>query len=143
LKTKLIIIVGLVGLAVAGFFLRIHPAEASVWRELSQRVPTQALTTNESQFIDDAIFARLTPEQDQVGHLRLENGDIWRFAFRSHHRLGGLDSFSVFAGPPGTFRVRGDYFCCDVQFPGQSLPKDSAGFLAFLRRVNSSVEPVQ
>jgi hypothetical protein len=118
-------------------------AEAAVWRDLSRSVPAQPLTPAESKNTDGPLSARLAPDDSEVGSIRLANGDIWRFAFRSHHLIGGPDSFSVFAGPSGTFRVRGDYFCCEVQFPEDALAKDSSEFIAFLRRVHPSVEPAQ
>jgi hypothetical protein len=140
-------ILGLLAVAVltvaAVFVQRTRAAEAAVWRELSQRVPAQALTSAEAQITNDALSARVTPEHDEVGHVQLPNGDTWRFAFRSHHLLDGPDSFSVFTGPLGTFRVRGAYFCCEVQFPSTPTPKDSAEFLAFLRSVHNSVEPAK
>lgn len=127
----------------AVFVLRSRAAEAAVWRELSASVPAQALTPSETQIINDAVSARVTPEHNEVGHVKLANGDTWRFAFRSHHLLDGPESFSVFTGPLGTFRVRGAYFCCEVQFSGTSTPKDSTHFLAFLRSAHDSVEPVE
>ena len=139
-----LIILTLLLAAVGAFFIspRIH--EAALWRQLSQRVPTQALSPAEAEITADAVSARLTPDGiDEVGHVRLGNGDIWRFAFRSHHLLGGSDSYSVFAGPAGIYRVRGDYFCCEVQFPSTTMPKDSAEFLTFLRRFHNSVERVK
>lgn len=114
-----------------------------MWRELSLLVPAQALTPSEAQITNDAVFAKVTPEHNEVGHVQLANGDIWRFAFRSHHLLDGPDSFSIFTGPLGTFRVRGAYFCCEVQFPSTPTPKDSTEFLAFLRSVHTSVEPAK
>jgi hypothetical protein len=51
--------------------------------------------------------------RDQTGHVKLANGEVWRFAFRSHD--DGEDSYSVFTGPEGSYRVRGDYFCCEVE----------------------------
>lgn len=138
-----LIIFGLAAAAVVGFLIHASTAEAALWRKLSLRVPTQALSPTEAQIKNDGVSSKLTPERDEIGHVQLGNGDIWRFAFRSHHLLGGPDSFSVFSGPPGTFRVRGDYFCCEVQFPGTPIPKDSSEFLAFLRSVHKSVEPAR
>jgi hypothetical protein len=136
-----LIILTLLLAAVGALFIgpRIH--EAAVWRQLSQRVPAQALSPAEAEITADAVSGRLTPDGvDEVGHVRLANGDIWRFAFRSHHLLHCSDSYSVFAGPAGIYRVRGDYFCCEVQFPSATMPKDSAEFLTFLRGVHNSVE---
>jgi hypothetical protein len=89
------------------------------------------------------VSATRTSEGDAVGQVLLANGDIWRFAFRSHHRIGGLNSYAVFNGPLGTFRVRGDYFCCEVQFPGDAPPEDSTALVTFLKRVNNSVQQVE
>ena len=122
---------------------RTRAAEAAVWRDLLHSVPAQPLTPAEVQITDGPLSARITPDNNEAGSIRLANGDTWRFAFRSHHVVGGPDSFSVFAGPSGTFRVRGDYFCCEVQIPDEALSKDSAAFVAFLHRVHPSVEPVK
>jgi hypothetical protein len=138
-----LVIVGLAAAAVASYFVREHAIEAAVWTELQNSVPAQSLTPTEAQIQFGAVASRSSPSGDQVGHVELPNGDIWRFAFRSHHTLGGPDSYSVFAGPSGTFRVRGDYFCCEVQFPGAPMPKDSGEFLALLRRVHRSVDPIR
>jgi len=140
-------ILGFLALAaviVAGVVVyRTRAAEAAVWRDLSRVVPAQPLAPAEAQFTDGPLFAKLAPDNNEIGSIRLNNGDTWRFAFRSHHLIGGPDSFSVFAGPSGTFRVRGDYFCCEVQFPRDTAFKDSAEFVAFLRRVHPSIKPVQ
>ena len=133
----------LVSAMVAIVVHRARAAEAAAWRELTRSVPAYPLTPTESELTDGPLSARLTPDRNEVGSIRLANGDIWRFAFRSHHLLGGPDSFSVFAGPSGTFRVRGTYFCCEVQLPAEAVSKDSAEFLTFLRRVHSSVELAQ
>ena len=127
----------------AVFIHRTRAAESAVWRDLLQAIPAQPLTPAESQITDGPLSARLTPDNNEAGSVRIANGDTWRFAFRSHHLVGGPDSFSVFAGPSGTFRVRGDYFCCEVQIPDDALSKDSAAFVAFLRRVHPSVEPAK
>ncbi len=137
-----LVVLCLAVLAVVGYFLRSNAVEKSIWRELSLQVPAQALTPAETRITSDAVSDGNTSGSDQIGHVRLGNGDVWRFAFRSHHAVNGPDSFSVFAGPLGTFRVRGDAFCCEVQFP-ESATKDSAEFLAFLRRTNGSVEAVK
>jgi hypothetical protein len=144
-KTKFFIlaVVAIIMIAIATFVLRGRSNETAVWQELFQHLPARPLTPAEIQITDEAVSARMTPENDEVGHIQLANGDIWRFAFRSHHLVGGPDSFSVFAGPPGVFRVRGDYFCCEVQLPNGPPPKDSAEFLAFLRHVHNSVEHVK
>lgn len=127
----------------AVFLQRNRTAESEIWRDLARCVPAQPLTPTESKVSDGPLSARFTPQNNEVGSIRLANGDIWCFAFRSHHLVGGPDSFSVFTGPTGTFRVRGDYFCCEVQLPGEADTKSSSDFISFLRRVHSSVEPIQ
>lgn len=136
-------LLAITAIAIFGYIRRVRAAEAAVWRDLLHLVPDQALTLAESHINDGPLSANLTPDQNQIGSIRLANGDTWRFAFRSHHLLGGPNSFSVFAGPSGTFRVRGDYFCCEVDIPGDAVPKDSTEFVAFLRRGHPSVTPVQ
>jgi hypothetical protein len=136
-------ILGFVAIVAAGLFFRAYAMEAAAWRALSERVPAHPLTPEETEVTFDGLSVRTITDGDQVGHIRLANGDIWRFAFRSHHHLAGPDSFSIFSGPTGAFQVRGDYFCCEVQFPGRPVSKDSNEFLALLRSVHKSVEPAK
>jgi hypothetical protein len=127
----------------AGILQRSRAAEAAAWRDLFHDVPAQPLAPTATQITDGPLSAKLASNNNEIGSIRLGNGDTWRFAFRSHHLMGGPDSFSAFAGPSGTFRVRGDYFCCEVQVPPEAVSKDSKEFVAFLRRVHPSVEPAQ
>ena len=130
----------LVSLAIV---LHIRAARAGIWRDLSALVPAAPITPSEAETTDGSLMAKFTADhKSELGSIHLANGDIWRFAFRSHHLIGGPDSYSVFAGPSGTFRVRGDYFCCEVQVPPEATSKDSSEFLAFLRRVHPSVTPI-
>lgn len=127
----------------AAFIYRDWAAEAEVWSQLHLILPAGPIAKTEAMISAGPLAARISPQGDEIGSIQLGNGDVWRFAFRSHHRLGGNDSYSVFAGPAGTFRVKGPWFCCEVQMPDDSVPKDSAEFLAFLRRGHTFVAPVQ
>jgi hypothetical protein len=135
-----LIILGAIAATVLAFFIRAHVGEEAVWRKLTKSVPLQPLTSAEIKLTNDHVYSRDTADYDQVGNVVLNNGDVWRFAFRSHHAIGGFDSFSVFSGPPGTFRVRGEGFCCEVEFSNEADLKDSVAFLASLRRDNDSVQ---
>ncbi|MCW0220260.1 MAG: hypothetical protein OJI67_18180 [Prosthecobacter sp.] len=133
------VVVVLVSSAVLGFFLHRQSVQTAVWDDLARLLPVQPLSPAEVQTTLGPIFSR-ADHDSALGHVTLANGDLWRFAFRSHHVLGTDDSFSVFAGPLGTFRLRGSYFCCEVQFPDSPMPKDSHAFLAFLQQVHTSCE---
>jgi hypothetical protein len=148
-KSKLLIFVAVASAALAGIFLirahRARVADEAIWSDLAQHLPAPSLTTGEVSFPHDPVS--IIPDHDgasdESGHVRLANGDLWRFAFRSHHLLDrpDLDGFAVFSGPLGTFRVRGEAFCCEVQIPKGTPSKDSTEFLAFLRRASNLVEP--
>ena len=148
MKAKYVIL-GFLVLASAVVFLlidyRTRAEQAPVWHALSDAVPARPLTPAEALLNSGPISSRQTHDGTQVGSIRLANGDVWRFAFRSHHlldRLSDLDSFSVFAGPSGTYRVRGPCFCCEVQLPADAVAKGSPEFLAFLQRSHPFVEHV-
>lgn len=142
--TVILSLLAIAGLIAVGLAQRSRLREAAAWQELLQLVPSQPLTPAETQITEGPISGRITPDhRSEVGHVRLASGDVWRFAFRSHHLLRGTDSFTVFSGPAGTFRVRGDYFCCELTFDDPTAAKDSTQFLSFLRRVHSSVTPVR
>ena len=50
------------------------------------------LAEAEVEIADNGLYARGTPDNDEFGHVQLANGDIWRFAFRSHHRVGSPET---------------------------------------------------
>ena len=112
--------------------------EVRRWDELARLLPREPLGTELVWIKNGVVVSHGTPSGHQLGHLTLPNGDIWRFAFLSHHLNGTSDSFSIFAGPSGTYRVRGGYFCCEVQL-FDPLPKDSAEFVELLKRAHPSV----
>jgi len=148
-KSKLIILFIVASAVLAGSFLirgyRARMADEAIWSDLAQRLPAQSLTTNEVSSPDDPVS--FIPDHDgtgnELGHVRLANGDLWRFAFRTHHVLNRPDGFAVFSGPLGTFRVRGEAFCCEVQIPKGTASRGSTEFLAFLRNASDLVEFTQ
>ena len=83
----LLIILSSVAILVTGVYFRDRVSEAEVWKELSQRLPSKTLTPQETHNTSDPVTTILSPDGDQVGNVRLPNGEIWRFAFRSHHLL--------------------------------------------------------
>lgn len=143
MKTKRLILIslGLIVVMGLGFFIYGRSAERTIWNELSSLVPAQPLAPAEIQRTFGPVVCRSSHDSD-FGHVTLPNGDIWRYAFRSHHVLGTLDSYSIFTGPSGSFRLRGSYFCCEVQLPDSPMPKDSQEFLAFLQEVHPSFDRV-
>jgi hypothetical protein len=144
MRAKLIIsgvgLLGFVFIATVGFYM---VREAGLWRDLAEKVPAASVERTKARYTMDDVFVYPSDGTDEVGYVELASGDVWRFAFRSHHRLNRFDSYSVFSGPLGTYRVRGDYFCCEVQFRREEMPKDSASFLAFLRSSHPFVAQVQ
>jgi hypothetical protein len=83
-KAKFFLLAVAAIIMIATFALRGRSNETAVWQELFQRLPARPLTPAEIQITDEAVSARMTPENDEVGHIQPANGDIWRFAFRSH-----------------------------------------------------------
>lgn len=131
------------GLSVAGFSFRARAAVAQRWQELGDEVRSLAAVPEGEASSQELVSYSRTAAGDQVGHVRLGNGEIWRFAFRSHHYIVGEESYAVFAGPSETYRVRGSYFCCEVELPGEAMPEDGAAFVAFLRDTHPLVESVE
>ena len=117
--------------------------DAVIWRDLTLIVPGSPLAATAVTITNGIVSARLSDGHDEVGHLQLPSGDVWRFAFRSHHLIGGPESYTVLVGPLGSYRIRGDYFCCEVQFPRDATPKTSDELLSLLRTVNTSVERIR
>jgi hypothetical protein len=81
-----------------------------------------------------------TQGEYQVGWIELGNGEVWRFAFLSHHQLLGEDSYSVFTGPAETWRVKGSGFCCEVDFGDSALPATGDALIKLLRRCGGELE---
>jgi hypothetical protein len=113
------------------------PAESGAgidqsWNDLRRILPPMKLTDtkSESWFVTD-----VRPGLDQFGHCDLKNGDVWTFAFRSHHNVQGTESLALFRGPKGTFRLKGGYFCCEIM-PPFSQPDNSDQFLELLGRLD-------
>ncbi len=122
-----------------------YPAisEVLAWRSLDRSLPIASSKWNELGKIPNGLSSEFVKEGFrvvQVGHVSIANGDTWRFSFLSHHNLASSESLSIFKGPLGKFRVRGDYFCCEVLIPETAYMKDSDTFLNFLRTTHSSVD---
>jgi hypothetical protein len=140
---RILLVLGTLTVGILAYILYQRDAETKIWKSLAEQVPAKALEPQDAILTIGAITTyRVTAEQDTTGHVRVANGDIWRFAFRSHHLLDGDDSYSVFAGPSGTFRMRGNRFCCEVEVPSNPPPRDSAEFLAYLRGAHDFFEPL-
>jgi hypothetical protein len=114
--------------------------DRSHWRTLGTKLPPASSPADATFLGEWWASAEHDHEITQAGYVRLANGDLWRFAFLSHHVLSDPDSKSLFDGPRGRFRVQGEYFCCEVQFPDTAQPKDSDAFLALLQQTHPTVE---
>ena len=121
-------------------FIRRETARTEQWQSLENLVQGVPLAPPPELATEAGVCAGLGAAGEQTGHVRLANGEVWRFAFRSHHLIDGEESYSVFTGPGGSYRVRGDYFCCEVEIPDDAVPKDGAEFVAFLRSEHPLVE---
>ena len=141
LITGIVLSAALLGVAVVAFRSRI--AREARWQSLEGEISKLPLTVTADWESQAPVSARLTPEGDQVGHVKLGNGEIWCFAFRSHHRIEGEESYSVFIGPGGSYRVRGSHFCCGVEMADEGMPKDGAEFVAFLHKMHPVVEKLK
>ena len=76
----------------------------------------------------------------EVGQVVLRDGEVWCFAFASHHVVAGPDSYTVFQGRHGTIRVKGDRFCCEVEFGDHRQPADTDEFIALMWSQGDVVE---
>jgi hypothetical protein len=124
----------------ASVIARREAAREEQWQALENLVQGVPLAPPPELATEAGVCAGLGAAGEQTGHVRLANGEVWRFAFRSHHLIDGEESYSVFTGPGGSYRVRGDYFCCEVEIPDDAVPKDGAEFVAFLRSEHPLVE---
>lgn len=141
LPNTLLAIALLLTVAALGWFI-FGPSDGAVdtatsWRELRQEIPSSRLYRPPEQGrSDDWVASEVLPNGDQIGHCVLHNGDVWTWAFRSHHEIQGTRSLTLFRGPQGTFRLSGEYFCCEVLFPF-AQPDDGDQFLNELRKIDT------
>ena len=111
------------------------PSASQIWRELDAVLPGENEVTPTTETGDYKIV-----NHDQSGFIRMKNGDVWRFAFRSHHSVPSDDSFTIFSGKLGTFRCRGTAFCCEVMFEEAEPAADSESFVTLLKDIHKTVE---
>jgi len=140
MKRKFVILalaIGLPALVVTGTWLRQREREEGRWRDITAHVPSAPLLPSTK---DDWIATGSSTGTYQAGQVTLGDGDVWRFAFASHHLFAGPDSYTVFKNHRDTIRVRGGGFCCEVEFYNQKQPADAAAFVALLRRRGDEVE---
>lgn len=111
------------------------PSASQIWRELDAVLPGENEVTPTTEMGDYKIV-----NHDQAGFIRMKNGDVWRYAFRSHHLVPGDDGFTIFSGKLGTFRCRGTAFCCEVMFEEPEPAADSESFVTLLKESHKTVE---
>ena len=91
-------------------------ATQHIWEELTAELDTVSWSLTSSTSTE-WLISDPAGGNDQRGLCRMKSGEIWAFAFRSHHLMSGRESMTVFRGPKDTIRLVGDYFCCEVQLP--------------------------
>ena len=106
-------------------------ASQRIWEELTAELDIISLPPTPSTSTE-WLISDPAGESDQIGLCRMKNGEVWSFAFRSHHLMSGSESMAVFRGPQDTIQLVGDYFCCEVILPfGQ--PASGAEFIRQLQ----------
>jgi hypothetical protein len=129
-----------IGLAVFGVWWHRARMEAS-WCAIAAQVPATPLSaTNASALPSNGWLFGFATGDCEVGHVVLGDGEVWRFAFASHHKFTGPDSYTVFRSHESTVRVRGGGFCCEVEFGDQKQPANTQEFIALLRSRGDDLE---
>ena len=106
-------------------------ASQRIWEELAAELDIISLSPTPSTSTE-WLISDPAEEADHIGLCRMKNGEVWSFAFRSHHLMRGRESMAVFRGPQDTIQLVGDYFCCEVILPfGQ--PVSGAEFIRQLQ----------
>jgi hypothetical protein len=138
---QLALAVAIPALALGAVWWRHHAAEQAIWRDVTSLVPAAPLSASSTNTLTktDWLFGSSTGTYE-VGQVVLRDGEVWRFAFASHHVVSGPDSYTVFRSPRGTIRARGDAFCCEVEFGDHKQPADTQEFIALLRSRGNEVE---
>jgi len=118
-----------------------HPAiQEAKWSAIAAQVPLTPLSvTHTSALPSNGWLFGFATNDYEIGHVVLRDGEVWRFAFASHHLFTGPDSYTVFESRRGTIRVRGGGFCCEVEFDDQAQPAETEEFVALLRRRGDDV----
>ncbi len=114
--------------------------EEARWRDLTARVPTDANIDRVGETGMRGWWADVIDNDCQIGRVDLQNHDVWYYAFVSHHLVEGSDSYTVFRGKTGVIRLKGQVFCCEVDFGNRKQPADSDAFIALLRKSGDEVD---
>ena len=127
----------LIATAICTFFWQeiTGPSKSQIWRELTELLPAENEVTPETEM---GLYKMVN--HDQSGFVRMKNGDVWRYAFRSRHLVPGDDSFTIFSGKLGTYRCWGTAFCCEVMFEEPEPSADSESFVTLLQESHKTVE---
>jgi hypothetical protein len=142
-KFRLFIALAIVvpSLAAGALWWRHHANEEARWSDIAAQVPSIPSTASSTNAVakSEWWFGSFIGMYE-VGQVVLRDGDVWRFAFASHHAFTGPDSYTVFRSHRGKIRVRGGGFYCEVEFYEQKQPADTQEFVALLRRQGDDVE---
>jgi hypothetical protein len=111
------------------------PSASRIWKELDAVLPGENEVTATTEM---GLYKMVNHKQS--GFVRMKNGDVWRYAFRSHHSVPGDDGFAIFSGKLGTYRCRGTAFCCEVMFEEDEPAADSESFVTLLKECHKTVE---
>jgi hypothetical protein len=114
--------------------------EEARWRDLTARVPADITIERVGETGMRGWWADVIDNDCQIGRVDLQNHDVWYYAFASHHLVEGSDSYTVFRGKTGMIRLKGQAFCCEVDFGHRKRPADSDAFIALLRQSGDEVD---
>jgi hypothetical protein len=141
LSPYVVIAIALPALAVWAVWFWHYAREERRWKDIGAQVPsTQLSLSNTSALPNNGWLFGFCTNEYEVGHVVLRDGEVWRFAFASHHLFNGPDSYTVFESHRDTIRFKGAYFCCEVEFGDLKQPADTPEFVSLLRSFGDDVE---
>ena len=125
------VVFGIVAVAMWGAIVfREFAHERKTWRDLESQL--QVPVPPKEDYPGDWWHNDL--DNGTIGRIELGDGEVLRFAFASHHVVGGPDSYTVFEGRREIIRSKGSgAFCCEVEFYNDQQPVDRAAFVSLLR----------
>lgn len=83
--------------------------------ELETKLDSLTFDSGKALITNDNISSQIK-NGIQFGHIILENNDVIKFWFRSHH-IGADIGGAIYEYPNEEREFYGGYHCCEVQFP--------------------------
>lgn len=130
----LILAIALSSLSIFAFVWKTHVDETALWNDIIAHVPSQPFTEQSPDTMTKSNWQRSSfTGKYETGQVTLGNGEVWRYAFASHHSVKGEDCYTVYRNHSDTIRVKGGGYCCELEFFGFRQPVDKQEFLTMLR----------